>query len=54
MLHHLREQAKGAKLKFLQCMSPEVARFDRSLRRRKTSGVEGEAEVDVACSKRRN
>jgi hypothetical protein len=25
MLHQLREQAKGAKLKFLQCMSPELA-----------------------------
>jgi hypothetical protein len=26
-------------------MSQELARFDRSLRRRKTSGIEGEAEV---------
>jgi hypothetical protein len=38
----------------LQRMSPELARFDRSLRRRKTSGVEGEAEADFACSKRRD
>jgi hypothetical protein len=35
-------------------MSSVMARFDRSLQRRKTSGVEGEAEVDVACSKRRD
>jgi hypothetical protein len=30
---------------------PLVARFDRSLRRRKTSAIEGEAAVDVACTK---
>jgi hypothetical protein len=35
-------------------MSPLMARFDRSLRRRRTSGIEGEAEVDVACTKRRD
>ena len=29
-------------------------RFDRSLRRRKTSGIEGEAEVDAAYTKRRD
>jgi hypothetical protein len=31
-----------------------LAHFDRSLRRRKTSGVEGEAEVDVVRTKRRD
>jgi hypothetical protein len=31
-----------------------IGPFRRSLRRRKASGVEGEAEVDVACSKRRD
>jgi hypothetical protein len=31
-----------------------MARFDRSLRRQNTSGVEGEAEVDVARTKRRD
>ena len=39
--------------RLLQCMSPVLARFDRSLRRRRTSGIEGEAEVDVAWTKRR-
>jgi hypothetical protein len=29
-------------------MSLLMARFDRSLRRRKTSGIEGEAEVYIA------
>ena len=33
---------------------PRLYRFDRSLRRRKTSGIEGEAEVDVAWTKRRD
>jgi hypothetical protein len=32
----------------LHCMSPLLARFDRSLQRRKTSGIEGEAEVYIA------
>jgi hypothetical protein len=31
---------------------PLLARFDRSLQRRKTSGVEGEAEIEFAWSTR--
>src|SRR5215470_8730290 len=47
---HQRQEA----LARLAAGETQVARFDRSLRRRKTSGIEGEAEVVVACSKRRD
>jgi hypothetical protein len=33
------------------CTSQQLARFDRSRQRSDTSGVGGEAEVDVACTK---
>jgi hypothetical protein len=53
MLHQLREQAKGAKLKFLQCMSPEMAVNVRSLQRRNTSAVEAKPDSPAAASKGR-